>query len=48
LANDQPSDKTPQRLAMETKAKELNIDFRANIGDAKLLLKIKEVEPDYK
>ena len=36
------------RANLEEKAKELNIQFRANIGDDKLLAKIHEVEPEYK
>ena len=37
-----------KRDLLEVKAKELNITFRANIGDAKLLEKIQAVEPDFK
>lgn len=36
------------RKKIELKAKELNITFRSNIGDEKLLAKITEIEPDFK
>jgi hypothetical protein len=36
------------RLKLEEKAKELNINFRQNIGDDKLLAKIIEIEPEFK
>lgn len=36
-----------ERDLLETKAKELGISFRNNIGDEKLLEKIKEIEPDF-
>lgn len=39
--------KTPGRLAMESKATELKIKFRENIGDAKLLEKIQAIEPEF-
>lgn len=35
------------RGALESKATELNITFRSNIGDDKLLAKIKEIEPNF-
>jgi len=37
-----------ERVVLESKANELEIKFRANIGDEKLLAKIVEVEPDFK
>lgn len=40
--------KSDEREALEVKANELEIKFRANIGDDKLLEKIKEVDPEYK
>ena len=36
------------RAKLEEKANELEIEYRANIGDAKLLDKILEVEPEFK
>jgi hypothetical protein len=42
-----PVDISEYRLKLETKAKELEITFRSNIGDEKLLEKIKEVQPDF-
>jgi len=39
---------TVYRDALISKANELKIKFRGNIGDAKLLAKIVEVEPDFK
>lgn len=33
---------------LRAKATELNIAFRSNLGDEKLLLKIQEIEPEYK
>ena len=36
------------RTFLETKAKELKIKFRNNIGNAKLLEKIQAIEPDFK
>ena len=36
------------RLKLEAKAKELNISFKPIIGDAKLLAKIIEIEPEFK
>lgn len=36
------------RAKLETKATELGIKFRENIGNEKLLAKINEVEPDFK
>lgn len=36
------------RSLIEAKAKELNIEFKANLGDKKLLAKINEIEPDFK
>lgn len=41
------SEKSPERANIEDKANELGISFRANIGDEKLLEKIKEVEPEF-
>lgn len=38
---------TGQREAIESKANELNISFRSNIGDEKLLDKIREIEPNF-
>lgn len=35
------------REALELKAKELNIDFRATLGDEKLMDRIKEIEPEF-
>lgn len=43
-----PDDKSESRKALELKATELKIKFRDNIGDAKLLEKIKLIEPEYK
>lgn len=40
-------EKSPERAKIEDKANELGISFRANIGDEKLLEKIKEVEPEF-
>lgn len=40
--------KSETRKALELKATELKIKFRDNIGDAKLLEKIKLIEPEYK
>ena len=45
--NKQP-EKTEGREVLEAKANELNISFRANIGDEKLLAKIVAVEPEFK
>lgn len=36
------------RQKLEAKANELEITFRSNIGDEKLLEKIREVQPDFK
>lgn len=36
------------RLKLEAKANELEISFRSTIGDDKLLLKIQEIEPEFK
>lgn len=44
---DKGDDKSDDRVKLESKAKELNISFRSNIGDEKLLEKIKEVEPKF-
>jgi hypothetical protein len=44
---DKGSEKSPERVNMEDKANELGITFRSNIGDEKLLGKIKEVQPDF-
>jgi hypothetical protein len=35
------------RMQLEDKANELNISFRANIGDTKLLEKIQAIEPEF-
>jgi hypothetical protein len=35
------------REQLEAKAKGLNITFRSNLGNEKLLLKIQEIEPEY-
>jgi hypothetical protein len=37
-------EKSEERIALETEAKELGIKFRDNIGDAKLLEKINEAK----
>lgn len=44
----QNEDNTEDRKKLETKARELNITFKANIGDEKLLVKIIEIEPNFK
>lgn len=41
-------EKSEDRSALEEKAKELDVKFRSNISDIKLLAKINEVEPDFK
>lgn len=45
---DKGSEKSDYRVSLEVKAEELDISFRANIGDAKLLEKIQQIEPDFK
>jgi hypothetical protein len=45
VPEDQP---TFNRVILEDKAKELDINFKSNIGDKKLLEKIQVIEPDYK
>lgn len=37
-----------EKELLQAKAKELNIDFRSNLGNEKLLLKIQDIEPEYK
>ena len=37
-------EKTPERIALEKEAKEIGVNFRANISDAKLLEKINKVK----
>lgn len=39
--------KSEDRIKLESKANELEINFRANIGDSKLLEKIQEKEPEF-
>lgn len=39
--------KSSDREILESKAKELGINFRSNIGDAKLLEKIQDVTPEF-
>lgn len=43
----EPVEASEERKALEGKANELNIKFRANIGDVKLLEKIQEIEPEF-
>lgn len=43
-----PDLKNDHRIELETKANKLEVKFRADISDAKLLEKIIEVEPNYK
>lgn len=47
LLEDKSNNKTESRIKLEAKANDLNISFRANIGDEKLLEKIKEIEPEF-
>lgn len=42
-----PKEKTPKRLALETKAKELKIAYKS-ASSKKLLEKIQKIEPDFK
>jgi len=42
------NDRTAGKMNLEEKANELNIKFRPNIGNEKLLAKIQEIEPDFK
>ena len=37
----------PVREQLEAKAKELNIAFRSNVGNEKLLMKIQDIQPEY-
>ena len=47
-SNDQKPPVESIRKDLEVKANTLGISFRSNIGDAKLLTKIQEIEPEFK
>jgi hypothetical protein len=48
LKGGEGNSKTEDRIKIESKAKELEITFRASIGDVKLLEKINEKDKDFK
>lgn len=48
LESEKTKIKSSERIALEEKANRLEVKFRDNIGDTKLLEKIQAIEPDFK